>query len=127
MTPPKVDEAMLREVLSMCGKAIESNAEIMKMFSTFAAQNADTIRLVRDQNEILRKSNERMETFMFVGDPAKNVPSFVSETREGIADASGTIKRWSESASRVMWIIVTVVVTTGVGAFIVWRFPTPAW
>jgi hypothetical protein len=117
------DDTTVKDLISICSKLIE-------VFTASVAQNAEMLKVMRDQNDILRKSNERMEAFLFMGDPAKSLPSFVTETRDGIEDNSWSIKRMQETISsaqgaisRAIWIAVTVVITAGVGAFLVWRFP----
>lgn len=114
MTPDKATDTTAKDLIVICGKLIE-------VFVTQATQTADVLHILREQNDILRKSNERMEAFLFVGDPIKGVPPFVTETRDGIGNNTGTIKRWQDNISRAVWIVLTLVITSVV--LLIWRFP----
>lgn len=116
MPPDKANETSAKDLIVICGKLIE-------VFVTQAAQTADVIHILREQNDILRKSNERMETFLFVGDPIKDIPPFVTWTRDGVGDVKGTIKRWQDNMNWAIKAVVAVFITAGVGAVIYMRFP----
>ena len=124
MTPTKNEDTTVRDLISTCNKLIESNAKVIEMFAAAMAQNAETIRVMRDQNDILRENNKRTETFLFIGDPAKNVPSFVSEVRDGLGDHSGAIKRAQEAWSKVVWTVVLTFLAGAAGALMWWK-PMP--
>jgi hypothetical protein len=100
-----------------------SGEETVNDNSSMLSELVTTLHKMVDlQSDLLRQQKEHDDLiyrFMFIGDPEKGTPPFVTEVRDGLAWING----FRAGTQRAAWIILGVLITTGVGALIIYRFP----
>lgn len=120
MPEPRIVDPTVKELIIVCNRLIDSHAKSFEISNALLLQSTETLKVLREQNEAQRLRNEKTENFLFVGDPAKNVPSFVAEVRDGL-DTNKS--RW-DVVIRVAWIMIGTFVAGGAAALMWWK-PAP--